>query len=84
MVNFPDNSSSFQTQLKIFSGNKSEGKGVNGEKETSISNEENASAKSSDSKTSDLSPKSRPRSKSDRFARPTRKQVVDVYKQVLN
>jgi len=62
-------------------GNKSEGKGVNGEKETSISNEENASAKSSDSKTSDLSPKSRPRSKSDRFARPTRKQVVDVYKQ---
>jgi len=30
---------------------------------------------------SDLSPKSRPRSKSDRFTRPTRKQVVDVYKQ---
>lgn len=28
-----------------------------------------------------LSPKSRPRSKSDRFTRPTRKQVVDVYKQ---
>jgi len=28
-----------------------------------------------------LSPKSRPRSKSDRFARPTRRQVVDVYKQ---
>jgi hypothetical protein len=30
-----------------------------------------------------LSPKTRPRSKSDRFARPTRKQVVDVYKQVF-
>ena len=29
-----------------------------------------------------LSPKTRPRSKSDRFARPTRKLVVDVYKQV--
>ena len=28
-----------------------------------------------------LSPKSRPRSKSDRFTRPTRKQVADVYKQ---
>ena len=30
----------------------------------------------------DLSPKARPRSKSDRFSRPSRKQVVDVYKQV--
>ena len=29
----------------------------------------------------DLSPKQRPRSKSDRFARPSRRQVVDVYKQ---
>ena len=30
-----------------------------------------------------LVPKTRPRSKSDRFARPSRKHVVDVYKQVL-
>ena len=30
----------------------------------------------------DLQPKSRPRSKSDKFTRPTKKQVVDVYKQV--
>ena len=30
----------------------------------------------------DLAPKSRPRSKSDKFTRPTKKHVVDVYKQV--
>ena len=38
--------------------------------------------KAAELKATDLSPKSRPRSKSDRFTRPTRKQVVDVYKQV--
>lgn len=31
-----------------------------------------------------LSPKSRPRSKSDRFTRPNKKQVADVYKQVIS
>ena len=45
-----------------------------------IKEEPNSPTKEKD----DLAPKSRPRSKSDKFTRPTKKQVVDVYKQVCD
>jgi hypothetical protein len=63
-------------------GGKSDTKATNGEKETALNSDQNGEIKTTELKASDLSPKSRPRSKSDRFTRPTRKQVVDVYKQV--
>jgi len=62
-------------------GIKSEAKALNGEKETSLGSDQNGEIKAAELKATDLSPKLRPRSKSDRFTRPTRKQVVDVYKQ---
>jgi len=55
------------------------GRAPNGSKEQGLQQEGNI--KTTELNGSDLSPKSRPRSKSDRFTRPTRKQVVDVYKQ---
>ena len=57
------------------------GRAPNGSKEQGLQQEGNI--KTTELNGSDLSPKSRPRSKSDRFTRPTRKQVVDVYKQVI-
>jgi len=61
---------------------KTETKVTNGEKESSLGlDQETGEMKATELKVTDLSPKCRPRSKSDRFTRPTRKQVVDVYKQ---
>ena len=62
---------------------KTETKVTNGEKESSLGlDQETGEMKATELKVTDLSPKCRPRSKSDRFTRPTHKQVVDVYKQV--
>ena len=48
-----------------------------------VSPDENENKEAGDKKTNpSLSPKARPRSKSDRFTRPNKKQVVEVYKQV--
>eukprot|EP00092_Neocalanus_flemingeri_P039157 GFUD01042619.1.p1 GENE.GFUD01042619.1~~GFUD01042619.1.p1 ORF type:complete len:1156 (+),score=274.74 GFUD01042619.1:468-3935(+) len=60
------------------SGSSSQGKS---EHKATNGTEEEGNIKTTELNSSDLSPKPRPRSKSDRFTRPTRKQVVDVYKQ---